>query len=98
MSYEICPLLQIRLRSVIEPRREVVTHDDSSAGVPPQDRIVVAGGTNRLRLLVPFHRVAQPFVGVVARSRPALLQSGFGLSLADDAGVIGAVIFVLDVG
>src|SRR5262245_66566884 len=32
----------------------------------------------------------------MARSRPALLQPGLGLSLADDPGVIGALVFVLD--
>src|SRR5215510_9280264 len=74
----------------------MVAHDNSSAGVPPQDRVVVAGGAYLLRLLIPFHRVAQPFIGVVARPRPSLLQPGLGLPLADNAGVIGALIFVLN--
>src|SRR5215510_15447265 len=89
-------LLQIRLRSVHRPRRKVVAHDDSGAGVPPEDRIVIAGGSDRFRLLVALHGVAQPFVSVVARPRPALLQPGFGLSFADDPGVISPLVFVLD--
>src|SRR5215470_7795648 len=91
-------LFQIRLRGVGRPRREIVAHADSRAGVPPQNRIIIPCRTDRLGPLVAFHRVPQPFIGVVARSGPPLLQPGLGLPFADDPFVIGPLVLILDAG
>src|SRR2546428_806252 len=55
---------QQRLASFLGRRHQaMVSHDEARARVPSQQRIVVAGRPDGFGLLVPRHRVAQPFVG-----------------------------------
>jgi hypothetical protein len=66
------------------------------ARVPAQDRLVVAGRADRLGLLVPLHRVAQPVVGQVAEAELRRAQLRLRQPLAHDARVVGLAVRVAE--
>src|SRR2546425_6834520 len=61
-----------------------VVHEDSGAGVPAQDRIVVARRAEGLGLLIEGRRLPEAVVGRVTGAGAALLEMGPGAPLADD--------------
>ena len=71
-----------------------VAHDQPRARIPPQPRIVVARWANGFSLLVPGHRIPQPFVGLRAAAWHAVPQPRLGPALGDDSRVIRALVLV----
>src|SRR5687768_12674150 len=70
-------------REVLGTRAQaLVAHEDPGAGVPPEDRVLVSGGPELLRLLVPAHRLLEPGAHDVAEI--TLLQARLRPTLADD--------------
>src|SRR5438105_2924498 len=68
----------------------------SRTRVPAQDRVVVAGRPARLGLLVPASRLAQELVDGALGARSRLAEQRARAPLANDAGVVGALVAVLD--
>jgi hypothetical protein len=60
------------------------------ARVPPQDRVVVAVGSQRLGAVEAVERILEPFVRGLDGSVTAVRELARGATLADDAGVVGA--------
>src|SRR5204862_310110 len=75
-----------------------IAREESIAGVPPQNRFVVAGRPLRLGLLVPAHRLAQPVIGLLSGSRGAQAEVRLGASLADDSAVIRLLVLIAEAG
>src|SRR3989442_3990511 len=84
-------LLQRGLDALLRPRLQVPVVDDAGAGVPAQEGVVVPGGTYRLRLLVPDHRLAQRAVGEGSRPPATVPELCLREPLADDPRVVGAL-------
>src|SRR5215217_7439081 len=72
--------------------REVVAFDDAGTAVPAEDRVVVAGRTDRFGPFEPFHRLLEKLIGIYAGFR----EGRFCTALVDDTGVIGAFVLALD--
>src|SRR5215831_8039226 len=86
---------QQRLGVYFDARRQrAVAHDEARAGVPAQDGIVVAAGTDRLGAFVPVHRLAEPVVDERTRSRRMMLQLRLGAALVDEPGVVRALVLI----
>src|SRR5262249_29533056 len=71
---------------------ELVSLNDPRAGVPPENRIVVTGWSERLRFFEPVHRLAQKIVRLEATPRRVLAQLHFCTAFSHDPGIIGTVI------
>src|SRR6266540_7312800 len=67
-------LFQRQLGVFLGPRPEVVAHHDSRAGVPAQQRVVVARRADLLGLFKPQERLAEQFEGVEACAGSAVVQ------------------------
>ena len=80
----------------LHPGREPVGHDHPSARVPTKKRVVVVRRAEGLSLFKPFHCLVQILVGIMAGTGMALEQPCLGLSLADYARVISALIGILE--
>src|ERR1700730_10134884 len=87
-------LLQKMLRVLLRPRAQIVTHNNSRAGVPSKDCIIIPGGTNSFSLLEPFHRLAEPVVSRVVRARRAFRQPRLSPSLPYDSCVVDALVLI----
>jgi len=72
-----------------------ILHDESGAGIPSQDGIIVVRRPNHLRALVAGHRFPQPFVRLRAAARFSVGEQGLRASLVDDPAVVGAFVFVV---
>src|SRR4051812_25961610 len=72
-----------------------VARQQAPAGVPAQNSLVIAGGAERLRFLVPTHRLPEPLIRHLPRSWRAGSQPRLGAPLTDDARVVPAFVFVL---
>src|SRR5262245_39510626 len=59
-------LLQRRFGALFHVRGELVARDDAGAGVPAEERVVIAGGAKSFGAFVGFHSVVQKF----ERARP----------------------------
>ncbi|MBI2404248.1 MAG: YceI family protein [Gemmatimonadetes bacterium] len=90
-------LLQHGLRRLLDPRPHVIVrHDDPGAGVPPQDRGIVAGGPQRLRLLVALHCAAQMIVHDGAGAGRAPVEQRLAAALEDDALVVAPLVLAVE--
>ena len=89
-------LIAPNLDCLLQPGREAVGLNHSSAGVPTKKRVIVIGRAEGFSLFKPFHGFAQKLVGIMAGTGMALEQPRLGLSLADYARVIGALIGILE--
>src|SRR5258708_36536371 len=85
------PLVQLRSQMR-------VAHQETRAGIPAQDGIVVPSGTGGFGPLVAVHGVAKPFVGHGPGSRPALVDEGARPALGNDPGVVALVGLVAQTG
>ena len=72
---------------------ELVSLDDSSASVPPQNRIVVTRRTERFGLFEPVHCFAQKIVRLKPAARRVLSQFRLCPAFGDDSGIICPLIF-----
>src|SRR5207237_8299255 len=89
------PLFQRQLGAFLWPRPELVARNDSRAGVPAQQRVVIARRADFLRLLEPRQRLAEQFKGVKAGAGSAVVQLSLGFAFANDSGVIRSLVFVV---
>jgi hypothetical protein len=71
-----------------------VAVEHARAGVPPQDGFVVLRGAQALGVFIVPHRFVEPLPRGLAVARPATHEVRLGFSLADDAAVIRAAVFV----
>ena len=62
------------------------------ARIPAQDRVVVAGGAQRLGFGVVFERVVEPFARGDRGAAIGVFELRDGATLADQAGVLGALV------
>src|SRR5687768_16634971 len=90
-------LAERRLEATLFTRVQVATAGEHArAGVPSQQRLVVTGWPIGLGLLVPLHRLAKPFVRDLAGSWQPAIELRLASALADDAGVICALVLVAE--
>src|SRR5262249_559208 len=73
-------------------RHELVSLNDSSAGIPTQDRVVMTLGANRFGSFEPAHSLTQKIVGFEPESRRVLAQFHLRATLRYDSGIIRALI------
>src|SRR6266545_8408346 len=88
------PSFQERFNGFLLPRRELVAHNAARAGIPAQERVVVAGRADRLVLLEQNHRRAEPVVRLRFAARRAPLEDRLRFALVDDPGGIRALILI----
>src|SRR5258705_10392492 len=74
-------------------RYEFVSLNDTRAGVPPQNRIIVTGWAERFSFFEPFHCFAQKIVRLKSAARSVLPQFRLCPAFGDDSGIIRALIF-----
>ena len=72
---------------------EFVSLNEPGTGVPPQNRIVVTGRTERFGFFEPIHCFAQKIVSLKSAARGVLPQFRLCPAFGDDSGVIRALIF-----
>src|SRR6266540_856452 len=75
------PLLQRRLGRILGPGHKLVHHDHAGAGIPTQERVVIAGWPQRFRVFVAGHGFAQECVSFKAGAGTALMELSLGPSL-----------------
>src|SRR4051812_24265553 len=86
-------VVDVGLKALRRDRDQLrVAAQQSRAGVPAQDRVVVAGRPARLGLLVPAQRFAQVLVDGAGGARAIPVEQRAGAPLADDAGVVGSLV------
>src|ERR1044072_3697100 len=71
---------------------EFVSLNDTSAGVPPQKRVVVTRRTERFSFFKPVHRFAQKIVSLKPAARGVLSQFRLCPAFGDDSGIVRAFI------
>lgn len=95
------PLLRLSLLEherlgVVGRRRFRALLNQPHARVPAQDRIVVAGRAQRLGPVVVGQRVFQPLARDLGRAESSAKELGSAAPLADEAGVIFALVRVVE--
>src|SRR5437868_1258229 len=88
-------LLQQRAKVVFRSGDQTVLHDRARTGVPAQRRIIVFRRTQSFGFFVPVHGFAQAVMRSILRAVYPALELRPGLPLADDAGVVGALVVAL---
>src|SRR3954469_11153691 len=68
----------------------------SDAGIPAKNGLVISRWALRLSLLVPAHRLLEPVIRPFPGPGHARPELHFGASLADDAGVVGSLVLILE--
>src|SRR5437667_4768313 len=91
-------LFQRQGRVFLRSGAELVARDDARTGVPAQQRVVIAPGANLLGFFKPQHGLAEQFERVEAGAGSAVIQLSLGLALANDASVVGSLVFVAQAG
>src|SRR5205823_1635704 len=74
----------------------MMLHDLSGAGVPAEQGVFVAGWTQFHGFLELLHRVVKELVGDCFSARCSPRQTSVSSALGDDAGVVQALVFVLE--
>src|ERR1044071_2770747 len=87
-------LFQGWLVGFFRARDEFVLHDDSGAGIPAEQCIIVAGRSQGFSAFVPTHGFNQLFMRIKARTATALVKKCLGTTLANDACVISSLVLI----
>src|SRR5262249_45136007 len=89
------PSLQERFNIILLTRREFVSHDGASAGIPAQERIVVSGRADGFGFLEQIHCVAKPVIRLKFTAWCASFEDRLRLTFKDNPGVIRALILIM---
>src|SRR5688572_21995363 len=88
------PLFQRRFVALLRARFEMITHDQARAGIPTQQRVVVACRADFLCSFIRFHRGAQQLKGGDAGAGRALLELALAVALTGNASVVEPLVGV----
>ena len=81
-----------RLRHLLDLRCEMLLLQETHAGVPTKDRIVIPGHAEALRLFEESQRVDNPFVDVLTRALAAAHMPRFRSAFPCNPRVVGAIV------
>src|SRR6188508_2661290 len=87
--YPVASIFQCRFITSFDRRSKVAMGAyQPRACIPAQNRIIVAGGTDRLRLLVPRHRFPERVVRHATTSHFTAVKVRLTTALGSDAGIV----------